>query len=871
MALSPGERLGPYEIVSKIGAGGMGEVYRARDPRLGREVAIKISQEQFSERFEREARAIASLNHPNICTLYDVGLNYLVMELVEGESPKGPFPLETAMNYARQIAGALEEAHSTGIVHRDLKPANIKIKSDGTIKVLDFGLAKYSGPARGSGGGDDSPTISTPATQAGIILGTAAYMAPEQAKGKTVDKRADIWAFGVVLYEMLTGERLFRGDDISDVLAAVIRDKPDLGKVPSRVKPLLEKCLEKDPRNRLRDIGDMDLLLQGPHPAAPSKRSRLGIGIATIATAAAITLSALVAYWAPSRTEKPSERPLVRLDTDLGPDVAFAASSLMNSLNISADGSRIAYISGSPPRLYTRRLDQPKGIELAGTEGAQDAFFSPDGRWIGFVKALRGPTLSKVSVDGGAVVSIADIPTFAGAAWDVDGSIIVGIAVQGLVRISPNGGEPTMLAPLASGELILGNPQILPGGKAILAGAAGPDFAGSIDVVTLADHKRKTLLRGSHGRYVPTGNGFGHLLYNSRSTLFAIPFDLEKLETRGAPTPIVDDMRLNTSIGFADYAVAPSGSGTLVYRRRTGAPGETGTIDWLHTSGKRERLRREPGSYDQIRLSPDGNRLGFTTGQGPEHEVWVYDIRRDTATRLLSGGTSGDPVWSPNGRYLIVSKLGKGLSIVRADGSAQPEVFIDSQAISVPGSFTRDGTRFAYTEFRGHPQIFTASVDEKNGRLVAGKPEQFLSSQFNDTTPVFSPDGRWIAYVSSESGGQEVYVRPFPASVSGGKWPISNGGGTNPAWSPNGHELFYQSADNIMDVTYTVKADAFVPDKPRVWISKFSGSAWDLDLDGRRIAVVTPAQTREVPQQEHEVVFLFNLFDELRRRAPLPR
>jgi serine/threonine protein kinase len=496
MTLSVGDRLGPYEVVALIGKGGMGEVYRARDPRLNRDVAIKVSAAQFTERFEREAKAIAALNHPNICQIYDVGPNYLVMEFIEGEAPHGPMPLEGALGIARQIADALEAAHDKGITHRDLKPGNIKIKPDGTVKVLDFGLAKVTGAP--SGTGENSPTLAMGMTQAGMILGTAAYMAPEQARGKeSVDKRADIWAFGVVLYELLTGKRLFQGEDVGEILAKVIRDEPDLSGVPAQVTPLLKRCLEKDPKKRLRDIGDAWLLLgDEPRVTAPSQ-SRLGWIVAGLAVVIAV-----FALWAPWRNTRPAERPLVRLNVDLGADLSLQSSISGASAILSPDGTRLVYVSQK--RLFTRRLDQLKATELAGTEGAYEPFLSPDGQWVAF---FAGARLKKISVEGGSAIALCDTAggnVGVGGSWGEDGNIVAALNTLGaLSRIPSSGGTPVQLTELAQGEVTHRWPQILPGGKAVLftshTASARLDGA-NIEVMSLADHRRKTLVRGGFFR-----------------------------------------------------------------------------------------------------------------------------------------------------------------------------------------------------------------------------------------------------------------------------------------------------------------------------------------------------------------------------------
>ena len=697
-------------------------------------------------------------------------------------------------------------------------------------------------------------------------------MSPEQAKGKNVDKRTDIWAFGVVLFEMLSGERLFKGDDISEILAGVIKEKPDLRGVPERVKPLLEKCLEKDPGKRLRDIGDMELLLTAPSAAQPPPPMLGGRAIAVLALLSIAAIA--IALWAPWRVEKTADRPLVRLDVDLGSEVSL--TGLGPSVILSPDGSRFAYISGTPGKLFTRRFSETKVTELSGTEGARQAFFSPDGQWLAFVTD-PSTKLNKISIEGGAIVPIpiAELPTFAGGAWSEDGSIIAAIAVtKGLVRIPSGGGEPVSITDLAvKKEIVHGHPQVLPGGKAVLFGSAGPSNQGSTEVVTLADGKRKMVLPGVHARYAPTGDGVGHLLYNSGNTLFAVPFDLDRLETRGNPLPILDDVKANDSIGYSEYDVSAAGSGTLVYRRSSTRGNNLSIIQWLDASGKKTPLRNEAAPYRDVHISPDGRRVAFATGIALTAEVWIYDLQRDTPTRLASGPGLGVPIWTPDGRHLVfydVSK--KGLVSVPADGSSQPELFLETKGISSVGSFTKDGSRLAYNEIQGStPQIFTVSIEEKDGHLMAGKPEQFLKSQSFNTMPALSSDGRWVAYVSTESGPPEVYVRPYPspASGQGGKWPISNGGGTHPVWSPNGRELLYQSENRIMAVSFTTQGAAFVPDKPRVWIPKLDGSGWDVSADGKGIAVVSRLETQEAGPQDHGVTMLFNFFDELRRRVPL--
>jgi Tol biopolymer transport system component/predicted Ser/Thr protein kinase len=881
--MTPGTRLGPYEILAPIGAGGMGEVYRARDTKLDRDVAIKVLPTALAQdperlaRFEREAKVLASLNHPNIAQIYGVEDRALIMELVAGETLQGPLPLETALNYTRQIGDALEAAHDKGIIHRDLKPANIMITPAGVVKVLDFGLAAV-GQSSDPSNPANSPTLTISPTRAGMILGTAGYMSPEQARGTAVDKRADIWAFGVVLFEMLTGKRLFEGETVSDTLAQVLTKEPDWEQVPTKVRRLLRKCLEKDPKKRLRDIGDAwELLEDAPIAAAPlapngASRSRLG---RTGWVAAAVLVVALgVALWAPWRAQKPADRPLTQLDVDLGADVSLPVSGAASSVAISPDGTRLVYASGSPPKLFTRRLDQPKPTELPGTEGAAAPFFSPDGQWVGFV--TRGK-LNKISVEGGAVVPLADINDYSGASWDQDGSILLGEGPgRDLVRIPSGGGTPETVEGLGKGEIALAYPQLLPGGKAVLfvADTTLDEDKLTIEVLTLADHRRKIVARGGASpRYLATSGGAGHLVYVNKATLFAIPFDLDKLETRGTAVPVLDDVAYLSQLGTGQFDF--SRTGTMVYRRSSGgASAMMATLHWVDPTGKKEALLAKPGVYADPSLSPDGKHVVLMIGEGGSSDVWVYDLQRDAMTRLTFGG--GEylyPIWSPDGQYVVFGRVrSDGIFQARADGARPPQSLTYSKSTQAPSGFTPDGKRLAYMDIDGgKTQIWTVSLEDQGGQLKAGKPEQFLKSSFSDAGPKVSPDGRWLAYASNESGKYEVYVRAFPppASGQGGKWQISNSGvDAPPRWSRNGHDLMYQSGDQIMAVSYTAKSGTFLPDKPRVWIAKLGGTAWDLAPDGKRVMVVTPVVSAEAPKQEHEVVFLENFFDELRRRVP---
>ncbi|HUA62626.1 MAG TPA: protein kinase [Verrucomicrobiae bacterium] len=903
--MTPRASIGHYRITAKLGEGGMGTVYRATDTRLNRDVAIKVLPEAFAQdaarmqRFEREARLLASLDHPNIGAIYGLeeigGGRALILALIEGPTlaeriATGPIPLEDAIPIARQIAEALEYAHERGVIHRDLKPANVKVTPQGAVKVLDFGLAKAlaaEGEAPAASPADSptmSPTLSMRATQAGVILGTAAYMAPEQAKGKAVDKRADIWAFGVVLFEMLCGEPLFRGDSIAEILASAIKEDPKLDRLrvstPIALRRLIERCLQKDPRQRLRDIGEARIVLQNAsqEPEAPviAAARTPSAGKWPWIVAGTMAALALVFGWALWRAQRPTDRPLLRLDVDLGTDVSLPPVSPGGSdIAISPDGRRLAYISGTPRRLFVRRLDQSNATALPGTEGAAKPFFSPDGQWIGFD---GGKKVEKISVDGGTVVPIGDSGAFGGGSWAPDGSIFVSIATtKGLLRFPPGGGPPETLAPLAAGETALNQPQILPREKAVLfCATTGSADRNTVEVLTLADGRRKIVVRGGiSARYLPTSDGVGYLVYLNRATLFAVPFDLAKLETRGTARPVLDDVAYYpaTGAGQYDFSAAPPGHGALVYRRNVGGAGfGLATLEWVDSTGKREALPIKPGSYRSPSISPDGKRIALVVRQDEDTDIWIYDPQRDAMTRLTFGGSDYRlPVWSRDGRYVVFDSRGKGIFQARADGASQPQPLIESQDPLLPSSFSPDGKRLTYSHYTGGSyQIWTVPLEDSEGRLKAGKPEQFLKSSFNDSNASFSPDGRWLAYASSESGSQEVFVRPFPppSSGPGGKWEVSNGYGSAPHWSPNGHDLVYRSEDQVMVVSYTVKGDAFVAEKPRVWIAGIDETMWDLAPDGKRVLLVARAESPESPKQEHEVVFLENFFDYLRQRVP---
>jgi len=903
MPLSAGTRLGPYEILAPIGAGGMGEVYKARDTKLDRDVAIKVLPPVLARdperlaRFEREAKILASLNHPNIAQIYGVeessAHRALVMELVPGETLKGPLALPEALRVAGQIADALQAAHDKGITHRDLKPANIIITPQGAVKVLDFGLAKLTEPVVSSGEPGNSPTLTMGATQAGMVMGTAAYMSPEQARGQQdVDRRADIWGFGVVLYEMLTGQQLFQGGTISDILAAVLKVEPDLSAAPVQVRPLLERCLQKEPQKRLQAIGDWELLVNVgaghvPPRVGHARPLRWMAGAAVLAVIAAVLG---FGWW---RATRPLDRPLMRFSADLGPE---AVEGPRITAAISPDGTRLAFVARGPggkEQLSTQLLDQASATLLPGTENPNDPFFSPDSRWIGF---FADGKMKKISIQGGAAVTLCDAPAARGASWGEDGWIVISPnQTSGLWRVPETGGTPHVITkPGDRGEAVHRWPQILPGGQAVLftghTVAAAFDNA-SIEVLSLKTGEWKVVQRGGYdGRYLPSG----HLVYIHQGTLFAVGFDLDRLEVRGTPAPLLENVAGNEVVGAGQYAVARNG--TLVY-----LSGKSSAVNfpvaWMQSTGKIQPLLPSPGLYFAPRFSPDGRRLALAVGPPGAGDIQVYDWQRDTMTRITFTQANLYPVWAPDGKHIAFQSQSGGairrpdfqaqpggansLRWIRADGAGEAQPLLESGGDLRPFSFSPDGKRLAFTEVGVDTgfDLWTLPLDVSDPEHPKpGKPELFLRTPFNELEPAFSPDGRWVAYTSNESGRFEVYVRPSPggAPSGSGKWQISTAGGRFPIWSRDGRELFYETPDNrIMVSDYTGKGDSFAGDKPRPWsntqiLDLFGTTVWNLDLspDGKRFAVIPRPEATGEPKGSVHVTVLLNFFDELRRRVP---
>jgi Tol biopolymer transport system component len=863
MPLTIGEKLGPYEIVERLGAGGMGEVYRGNDPRLHRSVAIKISAEQFSERAEQEARAVAALNHPNVCTLYDIGPNYLVMELIEGETladriKKGPIPLEEALEIARQIADALGAAHERGIVHRDLKPANIKIRPDGSVKVLDFGLAKVGTTQPLS---KDSPTMTT-ATVAGMILGTAAYMAPEQARGKSVDKRADIWAFGAVLWEMLTGHQLFEGETITDVLTNVLHKEPDWIRVPQRVRRLLRSCLERDPRKRLQDIGDARLMIDEDSPGVSAAASPPAVHTVSFAlgnraawgVAALFVLLLAPLAWIHFREKLPVAEP-VRFQVPLPEKFVFQYIAL------SPDGRYLAF-SGATPNginhIWLRSLDSLEARMLPGTENGGSPFWSPDSRYVAFVD---GGKVRKIDITGAAPpITLCEISGNAGlGTWNKDNVIVFGARANGggLRRVSAAGGTPvdiTVVDPKRQ-ETSHAFPQFLPDGKHLIYTrlSSEPGFAGLYTISLQAqttDPPSKRLEASRNGAvYVPsTKPNTGQLLFDRDSTLMAQSFDAAALELGGEPVPIA------AQIGFFGNSAwfSASASGALVYRTAGSVQRQ---LTWFDRKGDVLSHVGEPGVYSEVELSPDGTRAAFYQ-PSDQFDLWLFDLARSGRTRFtFAPGFDRYPIWSPDGSQIAYcsgnnNDTDVGLYRKASNGAGEPELLLKNGQVICPQDWSRDGKYLLYARVdRNKVDLWVLPM---TGKPSEAKPMPYLISQFNQLEARFSPDGRWVAYESNESGKNEVYVRPFTpggSSLAGeGKWMISNGNGMEPRWRRDGKQILYwNSTGKLMAVDVGAGGSSIKPGVPTPLFDLPIGgpgtggltSSWDLTPDGGEILANT--------------------------------
>jgi serine/threonine protein kinase/Tol biopolymer transport system component len=901
MSLPPGTRLGHYEILTTLGAGGMGEVYRARDTKLHRDVAIKVLPDSFANdpdrlaRFQREAQVLASLNHPNIAHIHGLeesgGVRALVMELVEGEDlaqrlTRGAIPIDEAVPIAKQIAEALEAAHEQGIIHRDLKPANIKVRADGTVKVLDFGLAKAMEPVGVAlASVSRSPTITTPAmmTGAGTILGTAAYMSPEQAKGRPADKRSDIWAFGCVLYEMLAGKRAFEGEDVSDTLAAVLRDQPDWDALPATTPPLIRnliaRCLAKDSNRRVADISvPLFVLDESSAVSAPNssvvRQSLWGPGLLVVCAIVVGVLAVVTAIGVTGGRLRSTTVPVVtRFPITLSEEQrSFGASTI--SLAVSPDGTLVAY--GANRRgLYLRSMSNLETKAIPGIESVVYPVFSPDSRFIVFWSP-RDAAIKRIPVSGGPATTLyTGRETLTGPmSWDKDG-IVFGVAGQGIVRVSANGAELERLINARDGEITTG-PTILPGGDAALftvASGLSPDSLDRAHIVvqSLRTGERKTLIeRGSDARYLKSG----HLVYVASGTLFALPFDVRRLSATGQPVPVLEGVRRNDT-GVAQFSVSDTGS--LIYLPGpSSASSARSDIVIMDFNGSEKPLKLPPAPYEHPRVSPDGQQVAVDTDDGNEAIVWVYNLSGTTAMRRLTfGGRNRFPIWSADGKRITFQSNQDGdLGIFwqHADGNGAAERLTTSErgTAHVPDSWSANGNELLFEVTKGlSVSLWTLSPADKR---VVPFGESESTGPFNGT---FSPDGRWVAY--STTPGNRIVVQPFPQT--GTKYEVSERG-IYPLWAPDGKRLFYNLPGQLVAVTVSTQPivafgnPVALPRGTFLVQGPLVPRNHDITPDGKGIVgVITPVsgtsdqtQTGNPPLDQIQVVL--NWSEELKAKVP---
>ena len=892
MPLSAGTRLAHYDVTALLGEGGMGQVWQATDTQLNREVALKILPDAFAAdpdrlaRFTREAQILASLNHPNIAAIYGIeeaeGMRALVLELVEGPTladriSKGPIPLDEALPIAKQIAEALEAAHERGVIHRDLKPANIKVRDDGTVKVLDFGLAKALDPAPDVDP-SQSPTLTAAATQMGVIMGTAAYMSPEQARGKTVDKRADIWAFGAVLFEMLTGAKPFPGDDVSQTLARVIDRDPDWSYLPQTLPAglvtYLRRCLQKEPRQRIQAIGDVRLAMEGvfeTHSVSvgvgvtqPRSRRRL---LSLIGTAAIVSAAvAGIAVWTVTSNPEPTfERRMVQFTIPAG--IVERYGSRTHSLAVSPTGAYVVHrraLASSEARLAVRHLHELFATPLEGIgDQIGSPFVSPDGSRIGFVDESVA-ALQSVSLLGGVPQTICNLSergVLRGASWGEDDVVVFGTGEpSGLWRVSASGGEPELLTNIEPERDGVNHvwPQVLPGRRGVLFTI----FSGSIDeaqiaVLDLATGAHHALGRGSYPRYAESG----HVVYAVGGTVRAMPFDIDTLQIVGDSIVMLDEVFTNTA-GAALFDLGRGG--TLVYGRTDLSAYPQTTLVWVDRNGREEPVGAPIRIYGDPDLSPEGTRVALTVREPPYSNIWIWDFTRRNLTPVTRDGSDESSLWASNGADVVFqsSRGGGGVFRRAANGTGEIETLLESPNLLTPWTWTADD-RLVFVE--------TGPGGRDIGMLNAGgESERLLADEFSEQRPAVSPDGRWIAYQSNESGQLEVYVRPFP-NVDDDKMLVSTDGGEHPLWSADGRELFYRGGGYLLAVPLGADPvlSAGTPER-LFWMGPYStvdARFFDVSADGRFLMMRREDEIAD-GQDSPELIVVLNWFEELKRLVP---
>ncbi|MDP2321980.1 MAG: protein kinase [Acidobacteriota bacterium] len=912
MSLRPGTRIGPYEVVGSLGAGGMGEVYRAKDSKLKREVALKVlpadvaNDRERLARFQREAEVLAALNHPNIAHIHGLeesgGTIALVMELVEGEDlaerlKRGAIPLDEALPIAKQIAEALEVAHEQGVIHRDLKPANVKVRPDGTVKVLDFGLAKALDEPKGSSPQslENSPTITSPAmTMRGMILGTAAYMAPEQAKGKVVDKRADVWAFGCVLYEMLIGKRAFQGEDVSDTLAAVLRGDPDWALLPASLPPawlsLIKRCLERDPRRRVAAMSTVRFVLEEPAvnqaPPASAGRTAPARSRALLAAVTAVALLASAAALYQWTSHQPATAPVMRFGYALPEGQTLTANRRMIAL--APDGQQFVYIANN--QLFVRRFSEFEALPVPATDvGAalSAPTYSPDGDWIAFHSGTEF-AVKRVSARGGAATTVCETGGPLTMEWDSTG-ILLGLGERGVGRCNPAGGAVEVLVkPASADEMILG-PQILPGGNTILFTVAKASDGGArrwdlaqIVVQSLVTGQRTTILEGAReARLLPTG----HLVFTKDGVVYAAAADPATAQVRGDAVPLIDGVRRSTG-GAVQITYAQDGTVAYVSAPSGGAGGlqEVAIAD---RNGVITKVPLAHGPYSHVRISPDGRRAAIASDSDRDASLLVYLLDGSRAPqRLTLQGQSRYPVWSGDGQWLtFASERGGSAGIFRqrADGSGVAERLTTAAASEehIPETWSPDDRVLLYSVRSRTPGQLPFSLWMRTSADGKSSPFGEVTS-IEQTGAVFSPDGRWVAYASGKGEAvgdpnRGVFVQPFPPTGAVYQAPKVFVD-FHPVWAAGGRELVYSASGTAGQMAATkISADGGLAfGQPVRFPATVTGDrlspqvrAWDVLPDGRLIGI-TPASDGSPRRSFSEIRVVLNWFDELRQRMPVP-
>jgi len=898
-----GKTLGTFECTALLGKGGMGEVYKAKDQKLGRDVAIKVLPEEFAKdadrvaRFQREAKLLASLNHPNIAAIHGLeesdGIHFLVLELIEGDTladrlKRGAIPVEESLKLALQIAEALEAAHEKGVIHRDLKPANIKVTPDGKVKVLDFGLAKAFAGDQAEVNLSHSPTLSEAATLQGVILGTAAYMSPEQARGKPVDKRTDIWAFGCVLYEMLTGQAAFQGEDVTEILAAVVKSGVNLDLLPAnihpRVREVITRCLQKEQKRRYSCIDDaqyeIEQVLADPRgvfaqpsvTTKPKKKLRLGLPwIATVFVLGGIIFG--IAVWMLRPTQP---RQVIYFDHDLPEDQEFTDFA-MKSVAVSADGSKIVYVANR--KLYLKYSNELAARPIQGAdENPLNPFFSPDGQWVGYFTQGQ---LKKIEISGGAPVKLCSASDPFGATWGTDGTIVFAQADTGVMSIPVSGGTPKTLVEAEEGEVIFG-PSLLPDGEWLLftvtkyAGPARWDEA-QIVVQSLESGERKTIVAGgSDARYVPTG----YLIYALGDDLLAVGFDVNSLERTGQTVSIIEGTKR------ARYPVVGSGtanydfseSGMMVYIPGSNPQTSRRILVWVDRNGKEEPLELPPDSYRTPRISPDGNMVAMTIASGEGSDIWIRDLVRKSMNKLtLDEANDSYPLWTPDGERIVFwsDRAEGGIYWKAANGTGEAEMLIEGEGRNMfPASWADNGNALVFESISLQSGYSDPAIDIGLMSMEGDyKSKLLITGRFYETNPNVSLDSRWIAYLSNESGQFEIFVRPYP-EVDKERKIISTNTGQEPRWSPDGRELFYRGGDSMMVVK--VETDpifkASIPESvfQDIYFSEI-GHQWDLAPDGKRFLMIKGSEGDVIADEilRPRINFIVNWFEELKDRVPV--